>query len=168
MSNFYETVIRKDPRFNSLDKIDDMALLEPEFRAKVETFRSFAEHQGHVFKVIETFRSQRRQALLFSRGATQLRRVGVHGYGLAIDFGIFINGVYDPKGYDYLFFADLARRAGVVSGIDWGTPKQKHSFKDYDHIQGVPVFRQDALFAGLWYPQSGYNPLNDALAHGFA
>lgn len=168
MSNFYEDVIKKDPRFNTLNVVDDVGLLEPEFRAKVEAFKSFAEHQGHVLKVIETYRSQRRQALLFTRGATQLRHVGVHGYGLAIDFALYINGVYDPKGQDYLCFADIAKRAGIISGIDWGTPKQKHSFRDYDHIQGVPVFRQTALFAGAWYPPSGYNPTTDALAHGFA
>ena len=166
MSNWYTDVIRKDPRFRLPNLNKDLGLLEPAFRARVLKFKEFAEHQGHVVTVLETYRSPARQAALFKKGAMQLKNVGVHGYGLAVDFALYINGKYDPNGHDYLFFAALAKQAGVVSGIDWGDPSKSHSFKDYDHIQGVPVFRQADLFAGRWYPAANYDVLADLRAHG--
>ena len=166
MGNFYEDVIKKDPRFLSPAICKDLNLLEPEFRAKVLKFQQFAKDKGHIIEVVETYRSPARQRQLFAEGFTQLKNVGVHGYGLAIDFSLYINGVYDPKGVDYTCFVSLAKEAGVLSGVDWGTPCQHHSFHDYDHLQGVPVFRQNQLFAGVWYPGPGYDPWDDQKAHG--
>jgi hypothetical protein len=166
MTNFYTDVIKRDRRFGSTEICKDMALLEPEFRAKVEKFTTLATAAGHKVVVLETFRSQARQRQLFAQRKTQLRNVGVHGYGLAIDFALFVNGKYDPNGQDYTCFAPLAKQAGVISGVDWGAPCQHHSFRDSDHLQGVPVFRQNDLFAGKWYPPAGYDPWNDQADHG--
>lgn len=166
MSNFYVDVIKKDPRFKSTAVIKDLDLLEPGFRAKVAKFKQFAEHQGHVIDVLETYRSPARQLQLFKKGATQLKNVGVHGYGGAVDFALYINGKYDPNGHDYLCFAAIAKQAGVLSGIDWGEPNKPHSFRDFDHIQFCPVFRQADLFAGKWYPPENYDLLADLKARG--
>lgn len=163
--NFYTNVIKKDPRFNSTAICKDLALLAPEFRARVEKFKAFAEAQGHVVEIIETYRSPARQRHLFAQKLTQLKNVGVHGYGLAIDFALFIKGKYDPKGQDYLCFVALAKQAGVISGVDWGAPGAHHTFQDFDHLQGVPVFRQAALFAGAWYPPAGYDLIADNAKH---
>ena len=62
--------------------------------------------------------------------------------------------------------AALAKQAGVVSGIDWGDPSKSHSFRDFDHIQGVPIFRQADLSSGCWYPAANYDVLADLRAHG--
>lgn len=165
MTNFYTGVIQKDPRFHSTDVCKDMALLEPGFRAKVEKFKALAEAAGHKIFVLETYRSPARQAQLFAQKKTQLRNVGTHGYGLAIDFALFVNGKYDPNGQDYACFVPIARKVGVISGVDWGVPGVPHSFRDFDHLQGVPVARQAALFAGQWYPPAGYDPYADLAAN---
>ena len=166
MGTFYTNVIRKDPRYRLPNLNKDLGLLEPNFRARVLKFKEFAEHQGHVVQILETYRSPARQAALFKKGATQLKTVGTHGYGLAVDFALYINGKYDPNGRDYMCFAALAKQAGVVSGIDWGQVYKPNGFHDYDHIQGVPVFRQADLFAGKWYPGETYDVAADLRAHG--
>ena len=164
--NFYTDVIMKSPHFHSPAIYKGFDLLEPEFRAKVEKFQAFAKEKGHVVEVVETYRSPARQRQLYAEGWTQLKNIGVHGYGLAVDFSLYINGKYDPRGADYTAFVALAKEAGILSGIDWGTPCEHHSFHDYDHLQGIPVFRQNQLFAGVWYPGPGYDPWEDQKAHG--
>jgi hypothetical protein len=166
MGNFYTDVIRKDPRFRLPNLNKDLGLLEPAFRSRVLKFKEFAEHQGHVVTILETYRSPARQAALFKKGATQLKNVGVHGYGGAVDFALYINGKYDPNGHDYLCFAAIAKQAGVVSGIDWGDPSKRHTFQDFDHIQFCPVFLQADLFAQKWYPPENYDLMADLRAHG--
>jgi len=164
--SFYTDVIKKDNRFNSTQTIRDVSLLEPGTRAAVAKLIVLAHEAGHELKVGETYRSQARQLQCFKNGATQLRKVGCHGYGVACDLQMIVNGKYDPKGEDYAFFQDLCKKVGLISGIDWGTPNQKHTFHDWDHVQRVPVFRQNALFAGTWYPPVDYDPYADMKEHG--
>ena len=166
MGNFYTDVLMKDPRFHSPDKCADIMLLEPGFRAKMLHFVSLAEAARHHVSILETYRSRARQLQLWTQHATELKEVGVHGYGLACDFALYVNGVYDPKGQDYMSFVALAQADDVLSGINWGEPHEAHGFKDYDHLQGVPLFRQAALFAGTWYPTPDYSPWADEQAHG--
>ena len=169
MSNFYLDVIKKDPRFASTEQIGDVALLEPGMRAAVAKMIAAAKVHGHDIRVTETYRSQARQQHLYAQHLTQLRDVGVHGFGLACDLALFIKGkqgnsIYDPNGAHYGFYQALAVGVGLVSGIGWGTPQAKHTFTDWDHVQRVPVFRQNALFAGGWYPDEIYNPYADMLS----
>ena len=163
--SFYTDFIKKDPRFNSTNICRDVALLEPGFRAKVQALLDKAHADGHDIRIAEAFRSQARQAQLFEQGYTQLKKVGVHNYGLACDFNLFVNGKYETDGQEYSFLLGYGKELKFISGIDWGTPWQKHTFHDWDHIQNVPVFRQTALFSGSWYPDSNYNPIQDTIAH---
>lgn len=170
MSNFFTEVIQKDSRYNSLECIKDLNLLEPNFRKMVAKFIETAASMGHTLKVIETFRSRHRQAYLFSKHLSQLKNVGVHGYGLAVDLGLFKEGRYDVTGNDYRFFQEIAEKhnvvTGLISGIDWGEPHSYSSFHDFDHLQAIPVFRQKELFAGTWYPpETGYDPYEDIAMH---
>ncbi len=164
--SFYTEVIMKDPRFHSTTVCKDINLLEPNFRAKALKFQKAIEAAGHKVEILETYRSPARQMQLFREGFTELRNVGVHGYGLAADFALFVNGKYDPKGQDYIFFAKIAKDCDIISGYDWGLPDQPHSFRDYDHVQGVPLFRQHELFTGQWYPDASYSPWEDELSRG--
>lgn len=166
MGTFYTDVIQKDPRFHSTNVCADLALLEPGFRARITAFIALAKSLGHDVEILETYRSPARQQELYEKHLTELRQVGVHGFGLAADLKVLVNGVYDPKGQDYLYFKDLALKDDVISGINWGEPCEHHSFEDFDHLQGVPIFRQDALFAGTWYPLNPYDPWADEKAHG--
>lgn len=174
MGNFYQDVIVRSLWFAEAHKVcKDPALLEPGFRAKVEGFVVEAAVAGHKLLFAETYRSQARQQQLYAQGrtapgliVTRLQKVGVHGYGLAVDFGLFDTGKYDPKGEHYQFLADLCKEHRLISGINWGTPG-KHT-PDWGHVQGVPLFRQEALFAGTWYPGPGYDPVQDEIDHGVA
>lgn len=160
MGNWYAETIQADPRFRSRDAIRDMAMLEPGFRARVlaliEDARAAA---GTELAVVETYRSSERQRHLYDLGATQLRRVGVHHYGLAVDFAKRVGGKLTWDG-DWAFMPRLCKRHALVSGVDWGEPGKKHSFIDSGHVQGVTLAQQAGLFAGSWYPGGqGVGPL---------
>lgn len=154
MANFYTDVIQNDPRFHSPTSCRDTNLLEPGTRAAVAAIIRDAAIMGIKLIVTETYRSTERQQMLYAQGATQLRTVGVHHYGLAADFCKVINGAASWAG-DWSFLRDLAVKHGMISGLDWGVPGVEHSFVDPDHIQRCTIDQQPGLFAGTWYPDSG-------------
>ena len=158
--NFYTDVIQRDPRFNSTDAIKDMALLEPSFRDKVVAIMAASKAAGTELVVTETYRSSERQQQLFDQQKTRLRVVGVHHYGLACDFAKIVDGRLSWDG-DWNFLIALADAQGVISGGDWGQPDRDHSFRDWDHVQGVTLDQQPGLFAGTFYPggDSGTGPV---------
>jgi hypothetical protein len=171
MSNFYSDVITKDQRFREPNVnvvISDLRLLEPGTRASVVHMLEIAKAAGHQLKIAETFRSQARQHHLFATGKTKLSKVGCHGYGVAADLELFVNGRYDPNGAHYAFMHAMAIKGLLVSGQGWGTAMEPHSFTDWDHVQRCPLFRQNDLFAGRWYPPVVYDPYADELAHHIA
>lgn len=165
MSTFYDTVIRNSRAFRSDVVCKDPALLEPGTRAAVLALIAEAKVDNIDLRLLETYRSQTRQSALFMKRATQLRVVGCHGYGVAADFGVFIKGVYQGSDKPYQFLRALARKHGLVSGIDWGHAKSG-SFVDSGHVQRVPVWRQNAMFDGAWYPGVSYDPYLDSSSGG--
>lgn len=160
MKSFYEEVITKDPRFNDTSRVHDLGLLEPVMRAKVEAIVRDAAAHGLTLLAFETYRSQTRQQELYDQGATQLRKVGVHHYGLACDLVKSINGQPSWKG-SFELLRDLAYHYGLIWGGDWGTPAAHHTLYDPVHVQRVSVGRQASLFRGEWYPDETYNPYDD-------
>jgi hypothetical protein len=164
--SFYTAVVKPDPRFHSINICRDVDLLEPGMRAAVAGVIADAHAAGHDLRIAETFRSAARQVHLFEQGFSQLRNVGVHNYGLACDFNLFVDGVYESDGEKYTFLVDLAKAHGLISGIDWGSPHLKHSFRDWDHVQRVPVQMQGQLFRGAWYPGEDYSPYPYLEQHG--
>ena len=85
MASFFEDVIRSDSRFNSVKRVADINLLEPVTRSAVSRIVEDAGALGIDLMVFETYRSQARQQELFNQGASKLRVVGVHHFGLAVD-----------------------------------------------------------------------------------
>lgn len=163
--SFYDSVIRNSKAFRSDTVCKDVALLEPGTRAAVAALMADAKARGIDLRLLETYRSQTRQSALFVKGATQLRTVGCHGYGVAVDFGVFTNGRYEEGNKPYVFLRQMARAHGLVSGQDWGHAKTG-GFVDSGHVQRIPVWRQAAMFNGAWYPPEQYNPYMDSAAHG--
>jgi hypothetical protein len=161
MGNFYTDVISRDARFESVTRVSDVSLLEPATRQLVEGIVSAAAAMGIEVMIYETYRSQDRQQELFNQGATRLRTVGVHHYGLACDVVRVVAGEPCWKG-DFSFLGQLAHSSGLIWGGDWGAPHIKHNFVDSVHVQRCTVSRQGALFAGAWYPGETYNPYDDA------
>lgn len=162
--SFYGTVLRNSPAFRRDAVCKDLAMLEPGTRTAVLAVLADAKTQGIDLRLLETYRSQTRQSALFTKHATQLRTVGCHGYGVAADFGVFINGKYAENNKPYVFLRTLARNHGLISGQDWGHAREG-SFVDSGHVQRVPVWRQNALFGGLWYPPEVYDPYADSTAN---
>ncbi len=165
MTNFYNTVIRNSKAFRSDAVCKDPAMLEPGTRAAVLALIDDAKKNGRDVRLLETYRSQTRQSYLFTKHATQLRVVGCHGYGVAADLGVFINGRYAENNAPYVFLKFLARRHGLISGQDWGHPREGN-FVDSGHVQRVPVWRQPTLFNSAWYPPEDYDPYADSAATG--
>lgn len=161
MPSFYDTAIRNSKAFRSDATCKDMALLEPGTRAAVQAMLNDAKAQGIDLRLLETYRSQTRQSALYQQRRTQLRVVGCHGYGVAADFGVFVNGKYAENNKPYVFLRQMARKHGLISGQDWGHNKEG-SFVDSGHVQRVPVWRQSQLFSGAWYPPIAYDPYADS------
>jgi hypothetical protein len=160
LMNFYDEVISRDARFDSPKRLDDVELLEPITRLLVERIVTSATQMGIEVIIYETYRSQQRQQELFNHGATKLRRVGVHHYGLACDIVRVVDGEPSWKG-DFSFLGQIAQSCSLIWGGDWGAPHIKHSFVDSVHVQRCTVARQGDLFAGIWYPDENYNPYDD-------
>ena len=107
MASFFEDVIKNDPRLDSVKRVNDMALLEPVTRAAIGNILADAKALGIDLMVFETYRSQARQQELFNQGASKLRVVGVHHYGLACDLVKVVSGEPSWKG-DFSFLGRLA------------------------------------------------------------
>lgn len=160
MGSFYTDVIQPSPSFNSPNRVSDPMLLEPVTRQLVQQIVSSAQQMGINLMIFETYRSQARQQELFNQGATKLRTVGVHAYGLACDIVKVIDGEPSWKG-DFSFLGQLAHASGLIWGGDWGDPNIRHTFIDLVHVQRSTIARQPALFGGTWYPDANYNPYTD-------
>ena len=145
MENFYRSVICRDHRFDTSERVSDLNLLEPTLRRKVQAVVRDAAGHGVELVVFETYRSRDRQQMLYSQGATRLKLVGVHHYGLACDLVRRVNGHLDWDA-DYSLLGKLCRAHGLVWGGDW------KGFVDSVHVQWVAVRDQPRLFAGAWYP----------------
>lgn len=147
--NFYLDTLKKSPKFNAPMRVADTTLLEPTLRGIVRNILADAYAAGVPMMVFETYRSQTRQEALFQSGATQLQKVGLHGFGLAVDIVKSINGEPSWKG-DFSLLGKLAHKYCLAWGGDWP------HFRDYCHVQRVSVADQDRVFAGNWYPDDGY------------
>src|ERR1700693_440850 len=157
MGNFFEDFIAGG-HLQTAARTSDTEMLEPVTRLAVASIIAAAKAElGMDLMVFETFRSQLRQEQLFAKGVTELKHVGVHGYGLAADIVKLINGQPSWAG-DFSFLGPLAKRFGLIWGGDWGAPQVHHGFRDMDHVQRVAVKDQNKLFAGTWYPDDSYDP----------
>ena len=158
--SFYSDVIMIDERAHSTKVVDDLDLLEPVTREIVASIIMDAKKKGVEYMVFETFRSKERQLQLYKQGASKLKNVGVHHYGLACDIVRQVNGQPSWKG-DFSLLGKLAHANGLIWGGDWGAPDEKHSFLDVYHVQRCTIQRQPMLFKGKWYPDAAYDPYHD-------
>lgn len=155
--SFYTEFLQHTYLFTFTGRVDKLDYLEPVTRAAVQAIVAESAANGQPLLVFETFRSQSRQELLFNQGATQLKEVGVHNYGLAADLVKDIAGEPSWKG-DFSFLAVLAKKYGLISGLDWGNSAAKHGFIDACHVQRIAVKDQPELFDGTFYPDDTYDP----------
>jgi hypothetical protein len=153
LNNFYTQHIAGAAGFHSTDEFRDLAWLEPATRAAAVAIIAGAAAIGITLFATETYRSVERQAMLYAKGATHLKNVGVHHFGLAVDFAKLIDGKASWAG-DWAFLGRLAESQGLIWGGDWGLPAVPHTFRDFDHVQRCTLGEQTRLFAGTWYPEA--------------
>jgi peptidoglycan L-alanyl-D-glutamate endopeptidase CwlK len=127
--------------------IENLGSLNKKALAKLEPFIVQVElmlaPKGVTVEVISGLRSWSAQAALYAQGRTKPGRIVTkarpgsswHNYGLAIDLGLFKNGIYlderKPAEADKLY-AEIGRIA-EANGIEWaGTWK---SFQETPHFQ---------------------------------
>lgn len=154
--SFYKDFLVGSPLFHTTSIVSSLDYLEPTFRGRIETLLEEAAAASTPLLVFETYRSRERQQKLYEQGATQLRVVGVHHYGLAVDLVKNVGGSPSWKG-DFKFLRDLATKHGLVSGYDWGNPGVAHTFVDACHVQAIAVGDQPRLFDLSWYPDNQYS-----------
>lgn len=157
MGTFYTDHIQQSYYYNSPSRVYDLGMLEPGTRAAVEAILKEAASMGQPLLVWETYRSHQLQELLYQKGATRLRVVGCHHFGLAADLVKDVGGQPSWKG-SFDFLGELARKHGMIWGGDWGEPNLKHSFIDGDHVQRVTLTDENRVFAGEFYPAADYSP----------
>jgi len=109
--------------------------LRPAFRRLASAFTHICDEDlapllGFTFRVTETRRSRERQAALIASGKTRVP-IGFHNFGLALDFAIMVNGVYqaDDRLGHYAACGDVAHALGMRWGGNWSR------FKDYGHVE---------------------------------
>jgi hypothetical protein len=138
--------------YGSSSRISSLDYLEPVLRGIVQNILEDAAAADTPLLVFETFRSEARQQMLFQQHATELRTVGVHNYGLAVDLVKNIGGDPSWKG-SFDFLGVQAKKYNLVWGGSW------KGFVDSCHLQRCSVADQTKLFNGSWYPSDTYNPL---------
>jgi hypothetical protein len=146
VTSFYTRVLVNADCYESEDRISDLDLLEPITLTAVLGILADADAAGTPLIVIETYRSLARQEQLYAEGATQLRAVGTHHYGLACDFALWIDNQPSWDG-SFDIIGLLAKKYNLVWGGTWG---------DFGHVQRIAVADQPRLFAGTWYPGDLY------------
>ena len=133
MNEFYNRVISQDSRFSSKDRIADLALLEPNTREKILNLMAAAKAKGIELIVFETYRSEYRQLELFREGASKLKTVGGHHYGLACD--LFKNNNARKGEDDNALLEQIAREQGLFCGSELRKDAVKFTFFDPDGLE---------------------------------
>ncbi len=154
--NWYDDVIKKDPRFESCKSISDVNLLYPEFTFLILKLFTVAYSTGLKIFIKETYRSQARQLELFEKGYTQLKQNGMHHFGVAADLSFYKNKKSEPiKEIEWQKLGKIGKNLGLYWGGDWIT------FKDCSHLQLIPatVEAQTKIIEGK-YPRLGKTSLN--------
>ena len=114
---------------------NDLALLDPTFRVKVEKTIADAKEAGLPVEIYETGRIDIRQRYLFEKGYSKISTVGMHGYGGATDIVFIKHGepTWDePNKGDWDKLWTIARKNGMYTVGTW----------DRAHFQAVPVSQQ--------------------------
>ncbi len=136
IADFYVRTLIKSDKYFSPNPVKDETLLLPEFLTKVKaSIKEFNKTYPDVEVIfVETYRSNTLQLTHFNNGASQIRKNGMHHYGIAVDIAFKINGKFSYNG-DY----KLLRKCHTAQGLTllgvW----------DMGHCQYVPVAEQQAL-----------------------
>ena len=137
IAEHYYKVIRTSDKFNTKSPCNDIDLLYPEFKEKIDTLISayLEEHQTEPY-ILETYRSNTMQLIYFNRGASKIRTNGMHHYGIAVDIvGKDKHGNIDWDVLDYEWLRHYAVKELGLTVLSW----------ELAHFQFIPVSKQQEL-----------------------
>lgn len=136
IANYFKNTIQSSELYHSPKPVNDVDLLYPEFKDKVDELISiYKEDHEHEPFILETYRSNDLQLSYFNRGASKIRKDGMHHFGIAVDLvALNDNGhvSYDILDYDSL--RKTAKELGLTI-LTW----------ELCHFQFVPVEKQNEL-----------------------
>jgi hypothetical protein len=118
-----------------MERVRTLELLYPPFAFALLRLFATARSEGLRIAIYETYRSQERQLDLFNKGATKLKKNGMHHFGIACDI-VFLDGVGNPSwgaGHNWTRLGAIGRELGLEWGGTWT------SFIDKPHFQLVPA-----------------------------
>lgn len=125
-------------------RLNDLGLLVPAFRERVELALADLRAAGYAPRVHETARSPERAKMLVAKGKSMAKGgLSMHCYSIACDV-ICAKHTYYCRDNSCDFF----ERYGVAAenrGLIWGG--RWTSINDRPHVQGVPIRLQDQIRA---------------------
>jgi len=140
IEDFFLKSIMTNPDFLSTGPVHNVNLLLPAFFDKVQKSILLYKqsYPAQDIFMLETYRSNTLQEIYFNRGASKLKKDGMHHFGIACDCMFVIDGQRTFKGD-----VELLRRIHEFMGLTilgmW----------DSLHVQYIPVGEQQALRAAV-------------------
>ena len=116
-------------------RVTDLDVLYPPFACSVIKLFAKARIEQLFVCLFETYRSQERQLELFNKGATKLKKNGMHHFGIAADL-VFLDPEKNPSWDDTYDWARLGK-IGQDFGLEWGG--SWNNFVDKPHFQLIPA-----------------------------
>jgi hypothetical protein len=136
IAEHFKGVIKKSEDYNNPRPCNNIDLLFPPFYKLIKQLISdyMYVHESEPY-ILETYRSNDLQQLYFNRGASKIRKNGMHHYGIAVDLvAKDENGDINYSILDYSWIRKRAKELGLYM-LDW----------EDAHIQAIPVSLQNAL-----------------------
>lgn len=113
----------------SIDR--SLTSLRPEFSAKLLLLTFLVQQHGLPLRVFETYRTNERQAKLYERGVSKIKKNGGHTLGRAADFV-----GWDGRRWSWQVDNDVWEKfealVDEVGGLKWGG---RWSFYDPFHVE---------------------------------
>ena len=133
--HFIKRLLTSD-NFNSANPVKDTALLFPAFWEKLQKSIVAFNVKYPAIKVVfvETYRSNDLQLQHYKNGASQIKKDGMHHFGIAADLAFMINGKFSYNG-DYKYLRACHETENLTILPPW----------DIGHVQFIPVSKQQDL-----------------------
>lgn len=157
---WYSEKIKTSPAYRLFERVSALDLLYPPFATSLVKLFATARSESLPIMIFETYRSQERQLDLFNKGATTLKRNGMHHFGVAADIVFLINGAPSwAATHNWARLGKIGQDFGLEWGGAWG------GFIDKPHFQLIPAtFTAQAQIVAEQYPS--YHPSTDAKLPG--
>lgn len=159
--SWYSEKIKTNPAYMFIGRVNAVDMLYPPFACAIIKLFAKARSEGLMICLYETYRSQERQLELFNKGATKLKKNGMHHFGVAADL-VFLNTNGNPS-WDGKYNWARMGYIGQNLGLEWGGSWV--DFRDMPHFQFIPAtVSKQAKIVAENYPSYASSINNDARA----